>query len=45
VRLDLTAVDLLALTNATALAKTNPSDAVRLMHVLRGVETRSAAQR
>ncbi len=42
VRHDLTAVDLLALTNATALASADPSDAVRLMHVLRsGVETRS----
>ncbi|WP_055748640.1 TetR/AcrR family transcriptional regulator [Frankia sp. AvcI1] len=36
VRPDLTAADLLALTNATALASTDPADAVRLMHVLRG---------
>jgi hypothetical protein len=41
VRHDLTAADLMALTNATALAGTDPSDAVRLMHVLRGgLETR-----
>jgi AcrR family transcriptional regulator len=44
VRRDLTAADLLALTNAAALASTDPSDAVRLMHVLRGgVEARSGA--
>ncbi|MBL7498418.1 helix-turn-helix transcriptional regulator [Frankia sp. CNm7] len=45
VRHDLSAADLLALTNATALASADPSDAVRLMHVLRGgVETRSSAR-
>jgi AcrR family transcriptional regulator len=40
-RPDVTAADLLALTNATALASADPSDAVRLMRLMRGgVETR-----
>ncbi|EIV94589.1 TetR/AcrR family transcriptional regulator [Frankia sp. QA3] len=45
VRRDLTAADLLALTNATALASAGPADAVRLLHILRGgVETRPDCQ-
>jgi AcrR family transcriptional regulator len=45
VRRDLTAVDLMALTNATALASADPAHAARLMHILRvGVETRAGVR-